>query len=105
MNLCEGLNALSVRCGQPGQQQGRRIPSFSSERTRATCSLLFSGVLTDSAQQIHSLRARGVMSCHTESALGSDANALRKSGGSLCTVPWEICLVMRFLNDEAGDML
>jgi hypothetical protein len=32
----DGLIDLSVRCVQPIQQQGRRIPSISSETTRLT---------------------------------------------------------------------
>ena len=52
------------RWGQPGQQQGRRIPSLSSVRTRSMCCLLVSGLLTEMTQQIHSFRASGVMSSH-----------------------------------------
>jgi len=36
-------------------------------------------------QQIHSLRASGVMSFQTASAFGVDARAFRKSAGKLCT--------------------
>ena len=46
------------RCGQPGQQHGRRIPSLSSEHTLFTCCRLVSSFLTEMVQQIHSLRAR-----------------------------------------------
>lgn len=35
-NLCEALIALSVRCIQPTQQQGRRFPSVSCETVRLT---------------------------------------------------------------------
>lgn len=77
------------RWGQPGQQQGRRIPSFSSETTRSTCCFLVSGFLTEIVQQIHSLRARGVMSSHFASASGSEMRAFRKSAGTLCTAPEE----------------
>lgn len=33
------------RCGQPGQQHGRRIPSFKSEQTLSTCCRLVSSFL------------------------------------------------------------
>lgn len=80
-NFCERLMALSVRCVHPNQQHGRRIPSFSSETTLSTCSSLFEGVLTEIVQQIHSLRASGVISSHAASALRSDVRALRRSAG------------------------
>lgn len=49
--------------------------------------------LADSIQQIHSLRAKGVMSSQVASAALSEVNALRKSAGSLWTTPPEIDLV------------
>jgi hypothetical protein len=73
-----------------GQQQGRRIPSLSSVRTRSMCCLLVSGFLTEITQQIHSLRASGVMSSHFARAAGSEMRTSRKSAGTLCTAPWEI---------------
>jgi len=78
------------RCGQPGQQHGRRIPSLSSEHTLSTCCRLVSSFLTEMVQQIHSLRASGVMSSHATRALESDASAFRRSAGRLCTTPPEI---------------
>jgi hypothetical protein len=75
---------------QPGQQQGLRIPSLSSERTLSTCCFLVSGFLTEMVQQIHSLRASGVISSHFARAAGSVVSAFRKSAGTLCTVPLEI---------------
>ena len=86
-NFCEGLNGLSFRWTQPYQQQGRRIPSLSSEHTRSTCSRRFSGCLTEKTQQIHSLRASGVICSHAVSALESEAKALRKSAGRSCATP------------------
>jgi len=50
--------------------------------------------LTEVAQQIHSLRASGVRSSHAASATRSEASAVRKSDGTLCTVPLEIRLVV-----------
>jgi hypothetical protein len=44
-------------------------------------------------QQIHSLRASGVMSVQSRFAAASDSMAFRKSAGSVCTVPPEIFLV------------
>ncbi len=94
MNFCERLNALSFRCVQPIQQQGRRMPSLSSERTRSTCSWRFSGLFTEIVQQIHSLRASGVISSHFARALGSEARAFFKSEGSGCVPPPEIFFSM-----------
>ena len=93
-NFCEGLNGLSFRWTQPYQQQGRRIPSLSSEHTRSTCSRRFSGCLTEKTQQIHSLRASGVISSHAVSALESAAKAFRKSAGRSCATPPGIFLVI-----------
>ena len=42
-----------------------------------------SSFFADVTQQIHSLRASGVMSAHTSFAMASDSIALRKSAGSL----------------------
>jgi hypothetical protein len=43
--------------------------------------------LASSTQQMNSLRARGVMSSQTSSAVGLAISALRRSPGSLCTTP------------------
>src|SRR5437660_2406117 len=86
------------RWRQPGQQQGRRIPSLSSVHTRSMCCLLVSGFLTEITQQIHSLRASGVISSHFARAMGSEMRTFRKSAGTLCTAPGEIAfLVMDFI--------
>src|SRR5579872_2166524 len=82
---------------QPYQQQGRRIPSLSSETTLPTCSTLFSGVFTEIVQQIHSLRESGVISSQAAKALASEDRASRKSVGNLCTVPSEIVLDIRLV--------
>lgn len=78
------------RCEQPGQQQGRRFPSLSCEHSLSTCRRLVSSFLTEMVQQIHSLRASGVMSSQAASAFASDASAFRRSAGRLCTTPPEI---------------
>ena len=78
------------RCGQPGQQHGRRLPSLSILRARSTCSFLVSTFFTEMVQQIHSLRASGVMSSQAASAALSEARAFRKSAGIWCTTPLEI---------------
>jgi len=62
------------------------------------CCLLVSGFLTEITQQIHSLRASGVMSSHFARASGSEMRTFRKSAGTLCTAPGEIAfLVMDFI--------
>ena len=79
--------ALGLRCGQPGQQQGLLFPLSKSARNRSICSLLVSGFLKNVIQQIHSLRASGVISSHAASALGAEVRAFCKSAGTLCTTP------------------
>jgi len=76
----------TYRCGQPAQQHGRRIPPLSFESAFAMRILLVSALLPEITQQIHSLRASGVMSSHVLSAAGTDAIAFRKSAGSLWSV-------------------
>jgi hypothetical protein len=62
------------------------------------CCLLVSGFLTEITQQIHSLRASGVISSHFARATGSEMRTFRKSAGTLCTAPGEIAfLVMDFI--------
>jgi hypothetical protein len=96
------------RCGRPGQQQGHRIPSLSSEHTLSTCCRLVSSFLTEMVQQIHSLRASGVMSSQAASAFASDASAFRRSAGGLWTTPPEIRTVVIELSrrpkDQESDM-
>jgi hypothetical protein len=46
--------------------------------------------LPDMTQQIHSLRASGVISFHTASAVGMEAIDFKKSAGILCKLPVEI---------------
>jgi len=62
------------------------------------CCLLVSGFLTEITQQIHSLRASGVISSHFDHAAGSEMRTSRKSAGKLCTGPAEIAFwAMRFI--------
>jgi hypothetical protein len=81
MARTEGLGALSVRWMQPIQQHGRRFPSSSWTIIRSTCSCLVSRFLTKVTQQIHSLRASGVMLSHAARAFRREARALRISAG------------------------
>jgi hypothetical protein len=53
------------------------------------CCLLVSGFLTEMTQQIHSLRASGVISSHFARAIASERRTFRKSAGTLCTAPGE----------------
>ena len=55
---------------------------------------LVSSFLADVTQQIHSLRASGVISAQRPFAAASDSMALRKSDGSLWIVPPAIVLVV-----------
>jgi hypothetical protein len=54
------------------------------------CCLLVSGFFTEITQQIHSLRASGVISSHFAHAAESEMRTFRKSAGILCTEPGEI---------------
>jgi hypothetical protein len=58
------------------------------------CCLLVSGFLTEITQQIHSLRASGVISSHFARAAGSEMRTFRKSAGTLCTAPGEIAFLV-----------
>ena len=67
------------------------------------CCLLVSGFLTEITQQIHSLRASGVISSHLARAAGSEVRAFRKSAGTLCSAPSETALlVMDFILHRCG---
>jgi hypothetical protein len=70
------------------------MPSLSSVRTLSTCCLLVSGFLTEIAQHIHSLRARGVRSSHEALACASEARVFRKSSGNAWTTPPEISFLV-----------
>lgn len=74
------------RCGQPAQQQGRRMPPDSLEIALPILMPRVSAFLPEITQHIHSLRAKGVVLFHTASALGRATSAARKSLGSVCTV-------------------
>lgn len=80
---------LSVRCTQPIQQQGRRLPLIISLTVLSTCSRRVSGFLTNSIQQIHSLRARGVKLSQAVRAVGLASRAFFKSLGKVWTTPAE----------------
>ena len=70
------------------------MPSLSSVHTLSTCCLLVSGFLTEIAQHIHSLRARGVRSSHEALASASEARVFRKSSGNSWTTPPEISFLV-----------
>lgn len=53
---------------------------------------LVSSFFADVTQQIHSLRASGVMSAHTPLAIESASIAMRKSVGIRCTIRWDAAL-------------
>src|SRR3977135_2897137 len=88
----EGLSSLSFRCVQPSQQHGRRFPSSSSDRTRWICWLLVCAFLALSTPPLHSLRARGVRSCHAARAFGLAIKTRLKSIGTVWTTPPETTL-------------
>jgi hypothetical protein len=49
-----------------------------------------SAFLPEVTQQIHSLRASGVISSHKAKAFAEERTALRRSAGRGCTLPLEI---------------
>src|SRR5258708_14581114 len=70
------------------------------------CCLLVSGLLTEMTQQIHSLRASGVISSHFARAAGSEMRTFRKFAGTACTAPRETALlVMDFSLYPTGVVL
>ena len=91
--LLEAGCALPVRsrCEQPGQQQGRRMPSSSSSLVRRMRRSRVFSCFASSTQQMNSLRASGVMSFQAWSAVGFAISVLRRSAGSLCTTPPGSC--------------
>src|SRR3989344_3488004 len=72
---------------QPTQQHGLRIPPLSFESPFLIRIFLVSAFLPEVTQQIHSLRASGVISSHTARAFGAEKIAFRQSSGILCTCP------------------
>lgn len=81
------LNGRNQWWGQPDQQQGRRIPPFSFESAFLMRTFLVSAFLPEITQQIHSLRARSVISPQVARAAGVEARPLLKSAGILCGAP------------------
>ena len=75
------------RCGQPGQQHGRRFPASRSLTERWIRRLRVVSCLAEMTQQIHSFRASGVRSCQAARAAAPELRAARISPGSLCTGP------------------
>ena len=63
------------------------MPSASCVHTRSTWFSRVSGCFTEVTQQIHSLRASGVMSSHAARASGDASSALRRSAGIGCRAP------------------
>ena len=80
-----------------GQQHGRRSPCKSFERPTCIRRSLVSTSFPSVIQQIHSLRASGVISSHTVCALGEDKSIFRTSAGILWTVPDETLFCIRFI--------
>ena len=71
----------------PTQQHGRRIPLFILDIPFLMRMPLVSAFAPEVTQQIHSLRANGVMSSQSDFTFALEEIASRKSSGSLCTVP------------------
>lgn len=93
MPLIDGLIALSVRCMQPAQQQGRRSPRRNLSFATIIRLVRVSGFTALVIQHINSLRAKGVMSFHACRAAASPFNIAVISLVVLCTVPFAICCI------------
>jgi hypothetical protein len=87
--------ALGRRCGQPGQQQGRRSPSFSSATTRWIRRSRVGLCFADMTQQFHSFRASRVRLLHAFRAVSSRLRAARRSEGVLCKGSRFVALAIR----------
>ena len=87
VRLSNHFFALGRRCGQPGQQQGRRLPAWSSWTARLILRLRVVACLAEMTQQIHSFRASGVRSFQAALVVASAPRASLKSAGVLCTGP------------------
>lgn len=83
-HFAEGLKALSVLCGQPIQQQGRRIPPRILDTALAIRTPRVFSCLPDITQHTHSLRASGVILSHNACTLGTAVMAFRRSVGNVC---------------------
>ena len=81
------INAFSYLCGHPAQQHGLRSPAFILLNITFILRSRVSDFTADSIQQIHSLRASGVMSSHIASILGVTRRIFLRSAGILWTVP------------------
>lgn len=82
---------------QPGQQQGRRTPSANSVYVRSMRRSRVSMSFALSTQQIHSLRASGVILFHASRADALAINAFFKSAGIACGVPWGRVMRVMFI--------
>ena len=85
--LSNHLRALGRRCGQPGQQQGRRLPAWRSPIARWIRRLRVVPCFAEMTQQTHSFRANGVRSSQAACVVASEPRALRKSAGVLWKGP------------------
>jgi hypothetical protein len=70
---------MLIDADSPASSKAVASPSLSCEHSLSTCCRLVSSFLTEMVQQIHSLRASGVMSSQAASAFASDASAFRRS--------------------------
>ena len=84
---------MSQRCGQPAQQHGLLIPPRSFDSPTVIRRVRVSACFAEETQQIHSLRARGVISSQVAKALESATRAFLKSAGILCTGAVEVFLM------------
>lgn len=87
----------AYRCGHPAQQHGRRFPFARSSHVRLMWSRRVSDFFTEITQQIHSLRASGVMLFQAACTASDTKRAARRSSGTLCATPVARCCPLIYL--------
>lgn len=88
---------------QPPQQQGRPFPFIRSSLALLICCFLVSSLLTEIIQQIHSLRARGVISSQAVSAPGEEESIFCKSDGILWGIlVGDFLVIKAILSERVG---
>ncbi len=83
----------------PAQQHGLRFPFASSSDVLLILCSRVSSFLADVTQQIHSLRASGVMSCHASFIAREEESAFSRSFGRVCMVPVESFFITIVCNE------
>lgn len=91
---------------QPAKQHGLRFPFANLSIITLILLSLVSSFFASSIQQIHSLRARGVISCQTSLTLSDETSTSLTSFGSLWTTPLDnLVLDMEVILTEISSVV